>query len=232
VIDPLRGTSRSLLYAALEGAAVRRCFREVTALEGAVANKAAVLDLAGRSAHLHLACHAEQSFKSLGKLLVADGEVLVSELGRSGAPTGLVVMSACETGLAGALTLGDEYIAFPATLVAFGAGAVVSTMWQVEDRAAVLVANRFYEGLRSGHSPARSLRLAQNWLRDADGPELSAACDAVIEGAPPSVATRMLRMWADRQRSHAGVRRYEHPLYWAPFFLTGTMGAPTEMRRV
>jgi hypothetical protein len=222
VSDSRAGTNHALPFARLEAAAVVRAFPHARVLSGDDATEGAVLDGWRWAAHMHLACHAEQNLRGLGKILLAhDDELDLLELEH--VPSGLVFLSGCETGLSSVFKFGDEAFSFPSSLLARGTSAVVATLWRVEDRAAVLLALRFYELLIAGDPPARALRRAQAWLRDADGPTLAAACDEVVASAPPSSSTRMLELFAGVQRGRPDECRYRHPFYWAPFYLTGVV---------
>ena len=73
---------------------------------------------------------------------------------------GLLVLSACETSL-GAPSPGDEIVGFNRAFLAAGVGALVSTLWSVNDQATALLMAVFYSELRAGHPPADALRTAQ-----------------------------------------------------------------------
>src|SRR5262249_50669102 len=57
------------------------------------------------------------------------------------------------------------YYGLAQSLMLAGAPAVVATRWAVDERAALLVASRFYENLATS-PPGEALRDAKAWLRD------------------------------------------------------------------
>jgi CHAT domain-containing protein/tetratricopeptide (TPR) repeat protein len=78
----------------------------------------------------------------------------------------LVVLSACETAL-GKEILGEGLMGMTHGFFYAGANTVVSSLWQVPDRATAELMRHFYtEMLQNGRSPATALRLAQLKIRD------------------------------------------------------------------
>jgi CHAT domain-containing protein len=71
---------------------------------------------------------------------------------------GLVVLSACQSGLVG-VTDYDDIGGLALAFLAGGADSVVATLWSVEDEATCSLMQAFYAELRS-HSKAEALRLA------------------------------------------------------------------------
>jgi len=78
----------------------------------------------------------------------------------------LVVLSACETAL-GKEIRGEGLMGMTRGFFYAGANTVVSSLWQVPDRATAELMRIFYqEMLQNGRSPAAALRLAQLKIRD------------------------------------------------------------------
>jgi tetratricopeptide (TPR) repeat protein len=142
----------------------------------------------------------------------------------------LVVLSACESGRVEAGDRLDDFVGLPGTFVAAGAAEVVATMWEVDDLAASLFVDRFFETWAGGRSPATdALAAAQRLLRH----ELSVA----------DVQDR-LRTWADSSdderlheaaaawaaRTDVEARPFAGETYWAPFHLVGAPLIPEEVR--
>jgi CHAT domain-containing protein len=72
----------------------------------------------------------------------------------------LVVLSACETAL-GKLTRGDELTGLTRAFIYAGTPSVITTLWQVNDRASYELMREFYQNLKSGRNKAEALRQAQ-----------------------------------------------------------------------
>jgi CHAT domain-containing protein len=151
-----------------------------------------------------------------GDTLTLD-EMLTLELSR----TRLVVLSACETAIAGT-TLPDEVVSLQSALLQAGTTAAIATAWAIYDTSAALVAARFYAEWRQrdGHPPYVALARAQRWVRDASNQDkrdwlvsdprlvpfaaaLLDELDALIADAGPAA------------RSHAD------PIHWAAFTYAG-----------
>jgi len=89
-----------------------------------------------------------------------DGKLTVSELYELQLNTDLVTLSACETAL-GETTSGDDVIGFTRGFLYAGASSIVSSLWEVEDKATKFMMVRFYQYIAEKMTKADSLRLAQ-----------------------------------------------------------------------
>jgi len=76
-----------------------------------------------------------------------------------------------------------------------GAPSLVASLWQVDDASTALLMQEFYRRLEAGEPIARALRAAQLALRQIE-----------------------------REEDGEMIRPYDHPHYWAPFFLMGADG--------
>lgn len=160
------GESSRLAHAAQEVKQVAALFANADILLDAAAN-AAGLRAAGAVADvLHLACHAE--FRSdnpmFSALQLADGPFTVQDAETLHLRQGIVVLSACETGVA-AYSRGDEVIGLVRAFMLAGAARVVASMWPVDDATTVEFMSAFYQSLRNGVRPAQALRSAQLELK-------------------------------------------------------------------
>ncbi|MGD2217424.1 MAG: CHAT domain-containing protein, partial [Gemmatimonadales bacterium] len=85
----------------------------------------------------------------------------------------LVVLSACETGLGSGLRHdvppGDDWVGLVRAFLYAGARSVVASLWPVDDQATATLMGRFYAGLGSGRSKARSLADAQRAMLNDPG---------------------------------------------------------------
>ena len=108
----------------------------------------------------------------LSALLLADGLLRLRELLDLRLPAArLVVLSACETAVAGT-DLPDEVVSLAVGLVQAGAAGVVASAWAVPGLATALLMARFYANWAAGPAtPAEALREAQQWIRDTTNDE-------------------------------------------------------------
>ena len=137
---------------------------------GTAATVGDVARLAPAADVLHLACHgvADLMTPLRGGLVLAHGQVLtLSALLRMRVGARLVVLSACDSGLAGT-ALPDEAVGLPTGLLQAGASAVVASLWEVPDATALLLMTDFYDRWLAdpGGGTAAALAAAQRWLRD------------------------------------------------------------------
>ena len=88
-----------------------------------------------------------------------DGRLTVADLYQLRLRSRLVVLSACETGL-GAIASGDDVVGLVRGFLYAGAGAIVSSLWQVDDVATAELMTAFYAALPTQNS-RDALRQAQ-----------------------------------------------------------------------
>jgi CHAT domain-containing protein/Tfp pilus assembly protein PilF len=97
-----------------------------------------------------------------------DGRLDVHEVFGLHLSADLVVLSACQTGLAsGALAdvpPGDDWLGLTRAFLHAGAAHVVATLWPVDDWATAALMERFYEGYGRGTDPSDALAEAQRAL--------------------------------------------------------------------
>ncbi|MFW5765195.1 MAG: CHAT domain-containing protein, partial [Coleofasciculus sp.] len=167
---------------------------------------------------LHLATHgvfvpgsADDSF-----LLLGDGEQLrISDIQTLTQlqDIHLVVLSACETTLAGSRPDGVEIASVAYYFLSNGADAVMASLWKVNDASTSLKMRQFYNNLAQGTeqnsvTKAEALRQAQLALLrgnfSVEDIERAGLLLQSPEGLPASVTTNL-----------------NHPYYWAPFILIG-----------
>ncbi|MDZ7318297.1 MAG: CHAT domain-containing protein, partial [candidate division KSB1 bacterium] len=77
----------------------------------------------------------------------------------------LVVMSACETGLA-KVAVGDELIGLSRSFIYAGSASLLSSLWKVDDLATAVMIKRFFRYLKEGQPRARALQQAINFVRE------------------------------------------------------------------
>lgn len=136
----------------LEGDASRRRFRAS----------------AGAGSVLHVAAHAEvDALDPLqSRILLADdgaepGALAAREVyGLDLGGVGLVVISACESGL-GRIARGDEILGFTRSFLSAGASGLVVSLWPVSDASTELLMGTFYAELARGAEAIDAMRAGQ-----------------------------------------------------------------------
>lgn len=117
---------------------------------------------------IHLACHGlfDEMFPLRSALVFSykdndeDGLLKVSEIYQLKLNAEMVVLSACQTGR-GKIEGYEGVLGIPRIFFYVGARSLVSTLWQVNDRASALFMEYFYGFLTEGLSKAEALRRAK-----------------------------------------------------------------------
>ncbi len=172
---------------------------------------------------LHLATHGAFVPGSSDKsyLLLGTGEQLT--IPKINALTGLsnihlVVLSACQTALAGPLQDGVEIASAANYFLKGGAKAVMASLWSVDDASTSLTMQQFYKNLATG-TPQKpmtktealrqaQLSLLQGKVTAADAPQRSIIVVSPVSGGQSTTVK-------------SNSPEFSHPYYWAPFILIG-----------
>lgn len=111
---------------------------------------------------LHIAAHGKYRMDEpdLSYIHLSDGQMLSDDLFQHDLSYELVTLSACETGRATAVS-GDELIGLGRGFLYAGAGALIASLWRIEDQLTLEWMNRLYTGLQNGLSKAAALQQAQ-----------------------------------------------------------------------
>ncbi|NOK59898.1 MAG: hypothetical protein GFH27_549291n90 [Chloroflexi bacterium AL-W] len=111
---------------------------------------------------LHIAAHGKHRLDQpeLSYIELADGQLWADDLLQHDLSYELITLSACETGRAHAVA-GDELIGLGRGFLYAGAGALITSLWRVEDDLAVQFMEHLYQELSKGDSKAAALRTAQ-----------------------------------------------------------------------
>jgi tetratricopeptide (TPR) repeat protein len=159
---------------------------------------------------LHLACHGEFDHDEplQSSLMLGENQRLSASdiLARMHLRAELVTLSACRSGVSRVLR-GDEAMGLVRAFLMVGAGAVLVTLWPVEDTSARLFMERFY-ALLLGDAKGdmeQALHDAQRYLRDLRRADIRAHLGAWGE-TPADGAVDDERPYADAA-------------YWAPYVL-------------
>jgi CHAT domain-containing protein/tetratricopeptide (TPR) repeat protein len=153
--------------------AIRRIYGDRTeTLVGTPATERAFRERAPEQEIVHLATYGVLnkhnplfSYVELSKSPDEDGRLEVHEVFGLTLNARLLVLSACQTGLAagalGDVPPGDDWVGLVQGFLYAGAGNVVATLWPVADVATARLMERFYRELAAGRSEAEALALAQ-----------------------------------------------------------------------
>ena len=119
-------------------------------------------ELLRRGGLVHLAAHAEASSLPdiLPRLLLQDGPLNVAAMEGLTVRCGLVVLSSCSSGQ-GRYYRSEGPISLANVLLRNGAGAVVQTLWPVDDQATAEILALLYEHFEDGETAAESLAQAK-----------------------------------------------------------------------
>ena len=79
------------------------------------------------------------------------------------------MLSACRSG-AGELLRGEGLVGLTRSFLYAGSRSVVVSLWNIGDRSTVDFMTEFYQGMRSGKSPAAALRRAKLSFLESDVP--------------------------------------------------------------
>jgi CHAT domain-containing protein len=161
-------------------------YPEAHVLTGEEATADAVADALDGAGLAHVAAHG--SFRADNPLFsvlhMADGPLTIHDLVPLDAPPTLLVLSACDAGLA-EVRPGDELIGFAAALLGMGSRTIVASLAPVPDREARTLMAALHDRLIAGDPPSVAL---------------ATATAAVSRGADPrtrAVATSFVCLGAD-----------------------------------
>lgn len=146
-----------------EVASLASFFDESTTLLGVEASLAALTTQAPQAEVVHLACHGQfrPDNPLFSALRLADSWLTVRDTYHLDLQRcGLVVLSACETGVS-ALAPGDDLIGLARGFIYAGAPSLIVSLWVVDDKITAQLMRTFYQRLLIGDNPAAALRFAQ-----------------------------------------------------------------------
>ncbi len=111
-------------------------------------------------------------------LELVDGPLTVYDLESVGSAPRIVVLPACNAGMA-AVSVGDELIGTASALLGIGVGHVVAPVTIVNDVATVEVMRSFHRHLRDG-DPARALARTRTEIATSDDASAQAAAISLL----------------------------------------------------
>jgi len=151
-----------------EVAAIGEGYPDASVLTGARASVSGVLAALDGAASAHLATHGEFRADNplFSHLQLVDGPLTVYDLSALRHPPGLLILSACDSGLS-AVHPGDELQGLAVALLGLGTRTVVASLGPVDDEGTRQLMVGFYDRLRAGAAPATALAAAQAALDPA-----------------------------------------------------------------
>jgi len=155
---PMAVAGPGLRYAEAEARMVGGCHRGT---ERVAARRAEVMAALERADVAHLAAHGMFSPRSplLSSIDLDDGPLMAYDLLRLRTPPALVVLSACDAGMAHAPADGAP-LGLAGTFLSLGTRCVVASLVPVRDEETLALMTAFHEALAAGDPPARALAVA------------------------------------------------------------------------
>lgn len=143
-----------------------------TLVEGAAANRKALLDGLANQSIIHLSTHAYATPNGAEqpRILTATDPIYLPDVQGLELEAGLVTLSACQSNI-GPLAKGEGVLGLGRAFTAAGARGVVASLWSLNDRATADVVTNFYAALAEGAPKPVALHQAQlAYLDRADAP--------------------------------------------------------------
>jgi CHAT domain-containing protein/tetratricopeptide (TPR) repeat protein len=234
VVNP--SADADLPFSAVEATRVSRSFETdtVSRLEAPKATAKRVLALLKKSDVFHFAGHAfynvSDPFRSglicAGKRKEDEVLTLAGVLERiQSIPSRLIVLSACETGQVEPTDNLEDFLGLPGAFLVAGAQTVIASLWRVDDLAACMLIDKFFEIWASGRvDSAEALTAAQKWMRSevtvryvagrlSEWKEQSGDGKDVLQAA----------LWDWVAREDQDGLAFPDEAYWAAFYVTGLL---------
>ena len=156
-----------LPYAELEAREVAKMLHGDLPFVGPHVTKAAVLERLADASIVHLATHAYFAPGSPldSGIILADGILTAREVMGLRLRADLLVLSACQTGMAGSLG-GDEMAGLAQAFLQAGARSLLVSLWTVNDPATAALMTAFCAAREEGADKAQALSQAMDHVRD------------------------------------------------------------------
>lgn len=134
----------------------------------------------------------------------------------------LCCLSGCETAVTDPLDASDEYIGLTGGFLFAGAGAVVSTLWEVPDISTGILMEYFYKELLNPDrviSAACALQTAQRWLRDLTIKDLYKVIKERGDRFPKLVSNQIRKKHP--LATNGDMKPFSTPAFWGAFIASG-----------
>lgn len=204
----------------------------ISRLDGMKATAKRVLALLKKSEVFHFAGHAfydvSDPFRSG---LICSGKRKESEVltianvleGIQSIPSRLVVLSACETGQVEPTDKLEDFLGLPGAFMVAGAQTVIASLWRVDDLAACLLIDKFFEIWERGRvDSGEALSAAQRWLRsEVTVSHVVSRLSEWKERSGDGELQAVLWNWIAREDQDG--LAFPHEVDWAAFYLTGLL---------
>lgn len=163
----------------------------------------------------HVSCHGQidKRLGYSGTLLMARGELFsaMSLLNFTEVSAKLIVLSACNSAL-NAVSV-DHTMSLPVTFLSAGVRAIVGSLWKADELSTLLLMTKFYENFfELKLRPVEALGEAQAWL-------MSSTVESILPVLPDSVLEAPAAQHLMAEDAKTAI--YQHPWYWAGFFVAG-----------
>jgi CHAT domain-containing protein len=134
-------------------------------LIGGAATRGALLERLADARIVHLATHAQFDPTSPldSGIVLADGVLTARDILQLRLQADLLVLSACETGVAGAV--GGELAGLTQAFLQAGARSLIVSLWKIDDAATGNIMTSFHIDRQAGVSPDLALRDAMDRVR-------------------------------------------------------------------
>ncbi|MCB0189515.1 MAG: CHAT domain-containing protein, partial [Caldilineaceae bacterium] len=180
---------------------------------GEHATRESLLNAKGASC-LHISSHGyfDKANPTRSYIRLADGPIYADEIATQlHLDSSLVVLSSCNSGKS-MIHAGEEPFGLIRAFMTAGAGAVLCSLWPVDEVATRLLMEYFYSNVRSGMRIAHALKAASDTVKAIPQSELRERL--MIPGIPKGAYTEIVEMADDAQP-------FAHPYWWAGFVVIG-----------
>jgi CHAT domain-containing protein len=168
IVAPLvLADTQCLVHASREADALRQIFPFARVEANDRASGDSLRQFGSSADSIHLACHGvfRSDNPAFSAMELADGNFSALDAEKLGLSNALVVLSACDSGVATEAE-GDEVFGLVRAFLIGGASRVVASLWPVDDETTVDWMTAFYRALQSGATPAGASQLAQRAVRE------------------------------------------------------------------